>query len=180
MNGGRVVCPSGAGGAILHSVLWLTVRLTAGCLFAVALVGISGCARNEPVIQKSAPSIPIEEPMPPQAAQPDHVSTSLPAEPHLLEGSGVAVWAREFEGQLIAGLDENLYEPYRRITIERVQKALGNRGLYVGPVNGILDRPTMKSIYAFQEASRNLQRCGVPTPHTRKMLEQGSHTDLRS
>jgi hypothetical protein len=44
-------------------------------------------------------------------------------------------------------------------------------------MNGILDSTTMKSIYAFQQAN-HLQRCGVPTPHTRKMLEQGSHTDL--
>jgi hypothetical protein len=44
-------------------------------------------------------------------------------------------------------------------------------------MNGNLDWPTMMSIYAFQEAN-NLQRCGVPTPRTRKMLEQGSHTDL--
>jgi hypothetical protein len=44
-------------------------------------------------------------------------------------------------------------------------------------MNGILDPPTMKSIYAFQEANR-LQRCGVPTPRTRKVLEQGSHTDV--
>jgi hypothetical protein len=50
----------------------------------------------------------------------------------------------------------------------------------VGPVNGILDLATMKSIYEFQEANANLQRCGIPTPHTRSMLEQGSHTDLAS
>src|SRR5262249_21774187 len=136
--------------------------------------------RNEPV-QKSASPISIEaRRTPQQATEPNHVGRSLPAELHLLEGSGVTVWAEEFKGQLIAGLDGYLYEPYRRTTIEHVQKVLGNRGLYAGPVNGILDRPTMKSIYAFQEATYNLQRCGVPTPHTRQMLEQGSHTDLRS
>ena len=75
------------------------------------------------------------------------------------------------------GFDGGLYEPYRPAVIEHVQKALRDRGLYGGPMNGILDRPTMKSIYAFQKAN-NLQRCGVPTPHTRKMLKQGSHTDL--
>jgi hypothetical protein len=47
----------------------------------------------------------------------------------------------------------------------------------MGPINGVLDGPTMRAIYAFQEAN-HLQLCGVPTPHTRKMLAQGSHTDL--
>jgi len=104
---------------------------------------------------------------------------SLPAESQPLEGSGVPVWAKDHQGLFIAGLDGALYMPYQPATIQRVQKSLAERGLYAGPVNGILDEPTMKSIYAFQEAN-NLQRCGVPTPNTRKMLEQGSHTDLTS
>jgi hypothetical protein len=66
-------------------------------------------------------------------------------------------------------------------TLERIQWAIKERGLYAGPrINGILDTPTMKAIYTFQEANHNLQVCGVPTPRTRKMLEQGSHTDLAS
>jgi endonuclease YncB( thermonuclease family) len=77
----------------------------------------------------------------------------------------------------IVGLDGALYVPYRPATIQNVQKSLQERGLYDGPMNGVLDGPTMKAIYAFQEAN-NLQLCGVPTPNTRKMLEQGSHTDL--
>jgi endonuclease YncB( thermonuclease family) len=77
----------------------------------------------------------------------------------------------------IVGLDGALYDRYRPATIQSVQKSLQERGLYDGPMNGVLDGPTMKSIYTFQEAN-NLQRCGVPTPNTRKMLEQGSHTDL--
>jgi hypothetical protein len=96
----------------------------------------------------------------------------------LPEGSGVAVWAKNYRGLLISGLDGAMYAPYPSATIEQVQKALRERGLYAGPINGILDLPTMKAIYQFQEAN-NLQRCGVPTPHTRKMLVQGSHTDLR-
>jgi len=101
----------------------------------------------------------------------------VPPEPHPLEGSGITVWAKRFRGLSIAGLDGALYDPYRPAAVQRVQRSLRERGLYEGPLNGILDRPTMKSIYAFQVAN-NLQRCGVPTPHTRKMLEQGSHTDL--
>src|SRR5215471_14429774 len=137
---------------------------------------LDDCTRNEPV-QKSYTPAPVETPtpQPPQASNP--LERRLPAEPQLLEGSGVAVWAKGYEGPLIAGLDGAVYDPYRPATIQLVQKALRERGLYAGPMNGILDRPTMKSIYAFQEAN-NLQRCGVPTPYTRKMLEQGSHTDL--
>ena len=96
----------------------------------------------------------------------------------LPEGSGVAVWAKNYPGLLISGLDGAMYAPYPSATIRRVQEALRERGAYAGPINGILDLPTMRSIYLFQEAN-NLQRCGVPTPRTRKMLVQGSHTDLR-
>jgi hypothetical protein len=89
-------------------------------------------------------------------------------------------WAKGLAGYLIAGLDGGLYEPYRRATIETVQQALHDRGLYAGPINGILDMPTMKALLTFQQATHSLQLCGVPTPRTRKMLEQGSHTDVTS
>ena len=147
-------------------------------LLAVALLAISGCDRTEPV-QKMAGSLAIESPTP-QAAMPSEVGRSVAVEPRLLEGSGVTAWAEKFPGKLIAGLDGSLYVPYKHATIERVQKALIDRGLYTGPANGVLDRPTMKSIYEFQEANFNLQRCGIPTPRTRDMLQQGSHTDLAS
>src|SRR5262249_34380684 len=62
----------------------------------------------------------------PQTAQSSQVSTSSLAEPHLLEGGGLTVWAKGFQGRLIEGLDGNLYEPYARTTIERVQKGLGD------------------------------------------------------
>jgi len=91
------------------------------------------------------------------------------------QGSGETVWAEGSDG-LIAGLDGKLYEAYLPVTIESTQEALLKRGLYAGPVNGVLDRPTMQAIYAFQDASYGLQRCGVPTPRTRRLLEQGSHT----
>ena len=83
----------------------------------------------------------------------------------------------KIHGALITGLDGGLYEAYRPGTIERVQRALIARELYRGPVNGILDEPTIKAIYEFQKMTRTLQVCGVPTPRTRKLLEQGSHTD---
>src|SRR5437773_1804113 len=104
------------------------VRTVALRILTVAMIGIVGCSRNEP-IQKSVPP-PIETPAP-QLLQPplpppeSPVGQSLTAEPQLLEGSGVAVWGKGFP-QLIAGLDGELYEPYNRQTIERVQKALGD------------------------------------------------------
>src|SRR5262249_26067037 len=150
-------------------------RIIAVCIFAGALMDILGCTRTDPVQKRTSPSA-VEPQLPRQmAAEPKPADTALPDEPRLMEGSGITVWAKEFEGQLIEGLDGNLYEPYARATIDRVQKALTNRGLYEGPANGILDLPTMKSIFAFQKASYQLQHCGIPTPHTRKMLEQGSH-----
>src|SRR5215467_2344281 len=143
----------------------------------MALLDISDCTRNQPAPKSETPSrVETRAPQPPaQSLNP--IERRLPAEPQILEGSGVAIWAKGYEGPLIAGLDGSVYDAYRSSTIQLVQKALRERGLYGGPINGILDRPTMKSIFAFQEAN-NLQRCGVPTPHTRKMLEQGSHTDL--
>jgi len=143
------------------------------CFFAVALLGIFGCGRTEPVHKVSRPVIHDK-------VIHDEVSRPLPVASRLPEDSGITAWADRFEGKLIAGLDGSLYMPYRRATIERVQKALIDRGLYTGPANGVLDRPTMKSIYQFQEANFNLQRCGIPTPRTRNMLQQGSHTDLNS
>ena len=152
---------------------------TAGCFLAGALLLTLGCSRSDPV-QKITPSAIVEAPTAKQVAIPNEVSRRIVVEPQALEGSGVTAWADKFRGVLIAGLDGGFYVPYKRTTIERVQMALRTRGLYVGPVNGVLDRPTMKSIYEFQEANLNLQRCGIPTPHTRSMLEQGSHTDLAS
>lgn len=174
MSGGKF-CRSRELGAILQSKFWLTARITAFCLFAAALFGISGCGQNEPV-QKIAP-VTIKRPTPQPAAMSNQ--ESLPTELQSV-GSGVTAWADKFRGQLIAGLDGKLYVPYKSTTIERVQRALSDRGLYTGPANGVLDRPTMKSIFEFQEANYNLQRCGIPTPRTRSMLQQGSHTDLTS
>jgi putative peptidoglycan binding protein len=85
--------------------------------------------------------------------------------------------AAQQAGSAIKGLDGAMYDAYKPLTIERTQQALRARGLYSGPIHGILDLPTMQAIYAFQKASYHLQVCGVPTPRTRMILEQGSHTD---
>src|SRR5262245_32495210 len=102
---------------------------TAGCILAVALLVTLGRRRRDPVQHVPPPGkaeVPTSEPV----ATRSEVTRLLPAEPELLEGSGIAAWADEFPGVLIAGLDGGLYVPYKRITIEGVQKALQRRGLY--------------------------------------------------
>jgi hypothetical protein len=170
-------CPSRICAAILQPELWSKVRFIAAFFLTTALIYIAGCARSQPP-QKSESLAVVEVPAPQLPPESNQLGEPLPTEPELPEGSGVVPWSKEFWGYLIVGLDGGLYEPYRPSAIQRVQKTLMDRGLYTGPMNGILDLPTMKSIYAFQEATGNLQRCGIPTPYTRKMLEQGSHTDL--
>jgi hypothetical protein len=100
--------------------------------------------------------------------------------PQLPGTTGHTVWARGFEGDLIQGLDGAVYIAYDAATIKQVQSVMKDRGLYAGPINGVLDPPTMESIFTFQEANLYLLRCGIPTPRTRKLLEQGSHTDVSS
>jgi hypothetical protein len=169
----------------LHRRTGATVR--AVCLGA-ALIALSGCiaedkdpvpAAEPPITQsRPLPETPLAAPAKPaQAAdaretepQPDNVNGGS-------DGTGRPVWAEGFAGQMVQGLDGGVYPAYQPATIRRVQSVLKERSLYSGPINGVLDRPTMASIYAFQEATYALQRCGVPTPRTRKLLEQGSHTD---
>jgi hypothetical protein len=157
----------------------LRSRSASICLLTI-LVAVSGCRSVEPVREPPVER-PVSEAAPPQPLPvPDEQTRQdvrSEPEPQSLEHSGETVWAAGFRGELIVGADGALYEPYSRFAIERVQRALRGRNLYVGPINGILDEPTIKAIYAFQQAAYTLQRCGIPTPRTRKMLEQGSHTD---
>jgi len=174
----------------LKRSILLRVLLRAGV--AGALTGallMTGCARNQstgspPINAQQAEEPPVPPPPPP--ATPPAVAPipqrnpASNTEAQSLEGSGRMAWAKGLAGYFIAGFDGGLYEPYRRATIESVQQSLRDRGLYAGPINGILDAPTMKALFTFQQATHNLQLCGVPTPRTRKMLEQGSHTDVTS
>jgi hypothetical protein len=155
-------------------------RACAVCLAAV-LLALPGCAEHKQE-QASQPSVnePQTVPTPPlePSDRPERTEVQETAAP--LPGSGQTAWAQGFEGRLIMGLDGELYLPYSATTIMHVQSVMKNRGLYAGPLNGVLDAPTMESIYTFQEATHSLLRCGVPTPRTRKLLEQGSHTDIAS
>src|SRR5262245_6327348 len=132
-----------------------------GFLLSGAFIAICACVSNEPAEQKEtefgigvtqAPQRPAAQPTPYQPVT-EPVENATPSK----ETSGRTAWAEQYEGRLIRGLDGALYEPYNRMTIERTQRSLQDRGLYSGPINGILDRPTMKAIYAFQKASYHLQ-----------------------
>ena len=161
-------------------------RAWAVCL-AAFLMAISGCAEQKQASkpsneQASKPSVnesqtlqppPVESSDRPERAEVQETEAPLP-------GSGQTAWAQGSKAELIMGLDGELYLPYSATTIRHVQSVMKNRGLYSGPLNGVLDAPTMESIYTFQEANFYLLRCGVPTPRTRKLLEQGSHTDIAS
>jgi hypothetical protein len=141
-------------------------RATFGFLIAVA-IATSSCTRNEGVkttvaVAASEP----EQPITPVLLVPEFQLTEVKLKPD----SGKTVWAEGFFGG-------GSYEPYRPKAIERIQRALTVRDLYGGPVNGVLDKPTMKAIYEFQRMAGTLQICGIPTPRTRRLLEQGSHTD---
>jgi len=163
------------------------LRFGVMCVLAGALIAPSGCAKNRASeTERKQPSAPKQElspspsPSPPPSLPPPVERRGPATTAESLEGSGRMVWARGLAGYFIAGMDGGLYEPYRAATIERVQQSLRDRGLYAGPINGILDTPTMKALFAFQQANHNLQLCGIPTPRTRKLLEQGSHTDVTS
>jgi hypothetical protein len=166
-----------------RATLWIVLIW----FFTVALITMSGCAPSQPMhVSTDAPAAAPAtaatiEPVPPELPAVVVAAQEPEAEPASLlpDGTGETVWARGFSGKLIAGLDGGLYKPYRPAVIERIQNALRIRGIYAGPVNGVLDAPTMMAIYEFQRSAHNVQVCGVPTPRTRRMLEQGSHTDPR-
>jgi hypothetical protein len=153
---------------------------------SAALIAISGCVAGEQQpVQAPGPSAspppdqslplattPLESPRKSEEAEVQEATSQLPGT------TGQQAWAHGFEGDLILGLDGALYVAYDATTIKHVQSVMKDRGLYAGPLNGVLDPPTMESIYTFQEANPYLLRCGVPTPRTRKLLEQGSHTDV--
>jgi hypothetical protein len=154
---------------------------------SAVLIAISACIAGERQ-QEQAPvqpssvvpperSLPVPE-TPPESPRKSEEAQIQEATPELPGTTGQTRWAQGFEGVLIQGLDGGLYDAYNATTIKHVQSVMKKRGLYAGPLNGVLDPPTMESIYTFQEANPYLLRCGVPTPRTRQLLEQGSHTDV--
>lgn len=91
-----------------------------------------------------------------------------------LPGSGVPVWEEGAVGALVPGLDGAAYDAYAPEVIGEVQQALAGEGIYTGPINHVLDEPTMNAIGEFQEAN-DIQVTGVPSPMTReRLLEDNS------
>jgi hypothetical protein len=129
---------------------------------------LAGCV--EPRSEPAATAAPPRSSPPPARPLP-----ALPEPTESSPGRGVAVLVSGLES-LVPGMDGSLYEAYAEVAVLRTQDALRRRGLYHGPLNGVLDRPTMQAIYDFQSASLGLDRSGIPTPRTRLLLEQGSHT----
>jgi hypothetical protein len=169
--------PMQPNGAPPHYRFGVCVR--AACLSA-ALLALFGCVAGEHKQPAAEPPASPSQPLPATPLESPHKSEQAEIQETALElpGSGQTPWASGFEGELIMGLDGQLYDAYNAETIKHVQTLMTNRGLYSGPINGVLDPPTMESLLSFQEASHSLLQCGVPTPRTRKMLEQGSHTDV--
>jgi hypothetical protein len=148
-----------------------------------ALIAISGCASDGDSHKRVESTISAPQTVP-SATDMNDLDQS-PGEPSAMraetpspENANERVLAGRLIEGLIVGLDGELYEPYHPKTIEVIQFALRARGVYGGPVNGTLDLATMRAIYVFQRATGSLQLCGIPTPRTRKILEQGSHTDV--
>jgi hypothetical protein len=105
----------------------------------------------------------------PQPAIPPGVSDLEIVEPSGEEIARETMWAPGHEGQLIQGLDGGQYETYAPAVVQQVQQKLRRKGLYNGPINGILDQDTMEALGEYQE-NNGLQVCGVPTPRTREAL----------
>lgn len=154
-------------------------RKLANCVVLVVALAVAGGCRDEAGTRGKRLSSQADTSRLGQRVLSDGVHGEGRAVPGIrtetVGGSGRTVWATGYEG-VIAGLDGHLYEGYQPFTVEWTQEVLLERGLYAGPVNGVLDPPTMQAIYAFQDASLGLQRSGVPTPRTRLLLAQGSHT----
>ena len=141
---------------------------------AAALIAASSFSPGAKQAPRTIPAVQLQRPDPAIAQE-----AVLPARPTRLQvdpASGKPLSVKNSKGAPIVGMDGELYEPYQVKTIERVQRLLAARGLYAGPINGVLDKPTMKAIYEFQKVAGTVQICGVPTPRTRRLLEQGSHT----
>ena len=160
------------------STLW---RVRCGLALNVLLLTLCGCvSAGSGEKSSSLPHLsePRSGPIGSHTPEPQSPSESSETKAEPSHEAGQMAGASGFQGELLLGLDGELYLPYEPVTVMLVQSALRNRGLYSGPVSGVLDRRTMEAIYEFQAANHYLQRCGIPTPRTRKLLEQGAHTDV--
>lgn len=123
-----------------------------------------------PVVEPPSEPAPVEpaEPAPPMEPQEAPMPAAQPSTAQYWDDT---VWVAGKEGTLIRGVDGGEYDPYAVSTVQEVQQALTSKGLYNGPISGVLDQATMDAIAEFQK-SNALQVCGVPTPRTREALLQ--------
>lgn len=124
--------------------------------------GMQGAAQDTASMDPASEPVPADEP-----AESDEDPTMSAAEP--LPGSGIPVWEEGAVGELVPGLDGAEYPAYAPAVIGEVQEALSREGVYTGPINQVLDEPTIDAIGAFQEAN-DIHVSGVPSPMTRERL----------
>ncbi len=150
---------------------------TTVALFAVifSLLTAGGCssapepepvAKQEPA-QPPKPIAPDPEPAPPEEPTPVPKPAAAPAEGAL----GTPVWAG-LKGNgwiMIQGLDGGSYENVCPSVMKNVQVALQAKGLYAGPISGVLDEATLNAIGEYQKAN-GLRVSGVPSPATRAAM----------
>jgi hypothetical protein len=118
----------------------------------------------------SEPTAEIEEPAVERAA----ADTAAPKEAVDMEP---LLEAKRQHGQapagLIVGLDGAEYPAYAEDLILEVKRALKDKKLYRGIVDGVLDESTMAAIARFQQMNE-LHASGVPSPQTRELLTAGT------
>ena len=113
--------PMEQNGAPPHYAFCVCVR--AICLSA-ALLAVFGCAGGEhkqqqvtelpPSQSQPLAATPLESPHKSEQAEIQETAPELP-------GGGQTPWAKGFEGELIMGLDGQLYDAYNAATIKHVQ-----------------------------------------------------------
>lgn len=127
----------------------------------------TAAAAPEPAPEPEPPPAPEPEPKPTEPTEPTRSSAPSyeQADPSQFRNR----WVEGKTGDLLLGLDNGEYEPYRPAFVERVQRALIDKGFYDGPVMGKLDQATMEAVAAFQREN-GVQASGVPSPETRRVL----------
>ena len=124
----------------------------------------------EPVAAEPVPAEPdaaVEEP-PVDGAESAGSETVAAVDQPVVEKAHV-----DAPAGLIVGLDGAEYPAYAEDLILEVKRALTDRELYRGILDGVLDDSTMAAIARFQQMNE-LHPSGVPSPQTRELLTAGT------
>jgi peptidoglycan hydrolase-like protein with peptidoglycan-binding domain len=132
-------------------------------LVAIALVFVAGCAKKaeepvseEVISEELAPSLETQASQTPQIVQPQIAGTPVAS-----EAQPTGAVALEPANQPVVS---------EKPTIESIQQALKNAGLYSGKIDGVLGPKTKKAIETFQ-AKNNLKVDGKVGPKTWEKLK---------